>query len=73
MDLDREMKIGEDIAVLTEPFGRLLNKEDGSGVALTANQVLGQRLLPSALSTTPFYVLTSLMRLNHGVEITLSS
>lgn len=30
-DLDRGMKIGEDIAVLTEPFGRLLDKEDGEG------------------------------------------
>src|SRR5271155_4096235 len=38
-------------------------------LALTAKQVLGQRLLPSALSTTPFYVVTSLMRLNLGVEI----
>ena len=30
-DLDRGMKIGEDIAVLTEPFGRLLDEEDGGG------------------------------------------
>ena len=29
-DLDRGMKIGEDIAVLTEPFGRLLTVEDGA-------------------------------------------
>ncbi|KAJ9608545.1 hypothetical protein H2200_007533 [Cladophialophora chaetospira] len=28
-DVDRAMKIGEEIAVLTEPFGRLLNLEDG--------------------------------------------
>ena len=28
-DFDRGMMIGEDIAVLTEPFGRLLNNEDG--------------------------------------------
>jgi len=30
-DLDRGMKMGEDIAVLTEPFGRLLDQEDGVG------------------------------------------
>ena len=30
-DLDRGVKVGEDIAVLTEPFGRLLNEEDGAG------------------------------------------
>ena len=31
-DLDRGMKIGEDVMVLTEPFGRLLDREDGGGV-----------------------------------------
>lgn len=30
-DLDRGMKMGEDIAVLSEPFGRLLDQEDGVG------------------------------------------
>ena len=30
-DLDRGMKIGEDIEVLTEPFGRLLAEGDGAG------------------------------------------
>lgn len=30
-DLDRGMEIGENIAVLTEPFGRLLNEQDGEG------------------------------------------
>ena len=30
-DLDRGMKIGEDIEVLTEPFGRLLAERDGEG------------------------------------------
>ena len=30
-DIDRAMKIGERIAVMTEPFGRLLGKEDGEG------------------------------------------
>ena len=30
-DLDRGVKIGEDIAALNEPFGRLLDKEDGEG------------------------------------------
>ena len=30
-DFDRGLEIGEDIAVLTEPFGRLLNEEDGVG------------------------------------------
>lgn len=30
-DLDRGMKIGEDVAVLTEPFGRLLDNDDGAG------------------------------------------
>lgn len=29
-DLDRGMEIGQDIAVLSEPFGRLLNKEAGA-------------------------------------------
>ncbi|THX44422.1 hypothetical protein D6D08_10506, partial [Aureobasidium pullulans] len=28
-DLDRGTKVGEDIQVLTEPFGRLLNKSEG--------------------------------------------
>lgn len=28
-DLDRGMEIGDAIAVLSEPFGRLLNKDDG--------------------------------------------
>ena len=31
-DLDRGMKVGEDVAVLTEPFGRLLDKEDRGGL-----------------------------------------
>lgn len=30
-DLDRGVKIGDDIAALSEPFGRLLDKEDGEG------------------------------------------
>lgn len=30
-DLDRGMKVGDNIAVLTEPFGRLLGKQDGGG------------------------------------------
>ena len=30
-DLDRAVKIGEDVAALSEPFGRLLDKEDGEG------------------------------------------
>ena len=30
-DIARAMKIGERIAVMTEPFGRLLGKEDGEG------------------------------------------
>ena len=30
-DLDRGVKIGEDILALNEPFGRLLDKEDGEG------------------------------------------
>ena len=29
-DLDRVMKVGEDLAVLSEPFGRLLAKTDGA-------------------------------------------
>ena len=30
-DMDRAIKVGEEIAVITEPFGRLLGKEDGEG------------------------------------------
>ena len=30
-DLDRGVRIGEDVAALSEPFGRLLDKEDGEG------------------------------------------
>ena len=30
-DLDRGVKVGEDVAVLTDPFGRLLDREDGEG------------------------------------------
>ena len=30
-DLDRSVEIGEEITVLSEPFGRLLNKEEGAG------------------------------------------
>jgi serine/threonine protein kinase len=30
-DLDRAVKIGEDLAAVSEPFGRLLSKKDGKG------------------------------------------
>ncbi len=72
-DLDRGMNMGEDIAVLTEPFGRLLDQEDDVGASTYDNQALRQRPLPSTLSTTHFYVVTSLVRLNLGVEIISSS
>jgi hypothetical protein len=72
-DLDRGMKIGEDIAVLTEPFGRLLDQKDGVGAGTYGKAGARTETLPSALSTTHSYVVTSLMRLNLGVEIILSS
>lgn len=71
-DLDRGMEIGEDIEVLTEPFGRLLGEGDGEHLGLTAEQVLGQKPLLSAPSITYSYVVTSLTRPNLGAEITLS-
>ena len=33
-DLDREIKIGENIGVLIKPFGRLLNEENGGGASI---------------------------------------
>ena len=64
-DLDRGVKIGEEIAVLTEPFGRLLDKEDGGGAGNYGKA--GARTVTFAI-----YVVTSLMRLNLGAEISLS-
>jgi hypothetical protein len=72
-DLDRGMKIGEDIAVLTEPFGRLLDQKDGVGAGTYGKA--GARTETFAIGSVYYtsYVVTSLMRLNLGVEIILSS
>ena len=36
-DMDRAMMIGEEVAVMTEPFGRLIGKEDGEGTGSYGN------------------------------------
>jgi serine/threonine protein kinase len=61
-DLDRGMKIGEEIAVLTGPFGRLLNKEDSGGAGTYGKA--GARTETFAIGSVYYTLLvgTSLMR-----------
>ena len=54
-DMDRAMKVGEEIAVLTEPFGRLLGKEDGEGADTYGNA--GARTETFAIGSV-YYTLT---------------
>jgi serine/threonine protein kinase len=71
-DFDRGMKIGEEIMVLTEPYGRLLDTEEGRAAGTYGIAVLGQRFLLLVKSIIPSYVAMNPTRPNLGAEITLS-
>lgn len=71
-DLDRSVKIGEDTEAISEPFGRLLNKEEGknSGTYGTA----GSRTETFAIGSVYIlsYMVMNLTRKNIGGETTTS-
>lgn len=56
-DIDRATKIGEDVVVMTEPFGRLLSDKDGHGEGAGSYGQAGARMDTFAIGSVLYTLL----------------